>query len=151
MGKTNHDFGLIGYMDVPRNNEFYNLPWLAGSTDGIAEDKYNKENLVVLEVKCPLYRKIKFGKCPEYYFPQVQLNMAILNIDKADFIEYKPPKFYDPSAFELNVVRIQRDHQWFSENIPILRAFWKEVLFWRDRGIESHPDYNKYHRKTLSL
>ena len=99
MGKRNYDFGLIDYNSVARPNDTHSLgrypqgiPWLAGSTDGVAEDLGGHENLILLEIKCPLRRKIVMGKCPEYYYPQVQLNMAILNIDKADFVEYIPAR-----------------------------------------------------------
>ena len=148
MGKKNHDFGLINYKDVPRKNQ-KKFDWLAGSTDGIVTDNHDKEGLIVLEVKCPYYRKVKYGMCPEYYYPQVQLNMAILNIDKADFIEYKPVSKYQ--KFQLNIVRIQRDYEWFNENVPKLEKFWNEVLYWREKGIRSHPQYNKYHKKILNL
>ena len=35
-------------------------------------------------------QKIKHGEIPEYYFPQVQLNMFILDLEVTDFIEYIP-------------------------------------------------------------
>lgn len=152
MGKVNHDFGLIAYDEVKRNSsELYpdNIYWMAGSTDGIAEDVRGLENLIVLEVKCPYRRKIVYGKCPEYYYPQVQLNMSILDIDKADFIEYKPAMNGFP--MELNIVRIHRDPEWFRVNVPIMEAFWKDVEYWRTQDIKTHPEYSKYHKKTLDL
>ena len=62
---------------------------MAGSPDGIAEDVRGLEELILLEVKCPYRRKIVFGKVPDNYYPQIQLNMAIMGINKADYIEYK--------------------------------------------------------------
>ena len=72
MGKKNHDFGLINFDCVDRPHDDHSLVkypkgklyWMAGSTDGIAEDLNNKEDLVVLEVKCPFRRKIIHGHCP---------------------------------------------------------------------------------------
>lgn len=152
MGKVNHDFGLIGYDEVPRDHVMEypdGIYWMAGSTDGIAEDIRNLEDLIVLEVKCPYRRKIIYGKCPDYYYPQVQLNMAILNINKADFIEYKPPS--NNNHMELNIVRIHRDPDWFRTNVPIMEAFWKDVEYWRTQDITTHPEYSKYHKKTIDL
>ena len=156
MGKKNHEFGLISWDEVDRTNDHHaldNYPngisWMAGSTDGIAEDLKNYEDLIVLEVKCPYRRKIVYGKCPKYYYPQVQLNMAILNIEKADFIEYKPSKGNQP--MELNIVRIHRDRDWFDRNVKILDDFWKDVEYWRSRDIKEHPEFWKYHRKSLDL
>lgn len=156
MGKKNYNFGLIDFDAVDRPNDLYSkdnypngIPWMAGSTDGIAEDLDNEEHLVVLEVKCPFRRKIVFGECPEYYYPQVQLNMYILNIDKADFIEYKPATKTEPMI--LNIVRIHKNIQWLDENIPILEKFWKSVVEWRKKDIRTHPEYYKYHKKILSM
>lgn len=155
MGKINHDFGLLVYDEVPRKPcPWYpdGIPWMAGSTDGIAEDVRGLEDLIVLEVKCPYRRKIIYGKCPDYYYPQVQLNMAILDINKADFIEYKPPLYGNP--MELNIVRIHRDQEWFNTNVPIMDAFWKDVEYWQTQDITTHPEYEKYHKppkKTLDL
>lgn len=144
LGKKNYEFGLIDYDSVARPNDPgpKSIPWLAGSTDGVAEDVAGLEKLVLLEVKCPYRRKVVLGKIPEYYYPQVQLNMAILNIDKADFIEYKPSTQGTP--FVLNIVRIQRSHKWLSENLPILEDFWNQVLLWRQRDIREHPEYRLY-------
>lgn len=142
MGKRNHEFGLIAWDEVNREPTEPVIPWMAGSTDGIAEDVLGLEDLVVLEVKCPFRRKIKYGECPEYYYPQVQLNMAILNIDKADFIEYRPALYGKP--MELNIVRIHRDRDWFDKNYPIMDGLWDEIMLWRNRGIHQHPEYEKY-------
>jgi putative phage-type endonuclease len=154
MGKKNYDFGLIDFDAVYRETDLHTkerypngIRWLAGSTDGVAEDLSNKEALVLLEVKCPYRRKIVYGKCPEYYYPQVQLNMAILNLEKADFIEYKPSE--GGSDLVLNIVRIQRDREWFDKNVVILEEFWNSVIYWRTQDITKHPEYYKYHKKGV--
>jgi len=154
MGKVNHEFGLIDFNAVVRpddNHSKINYPdgvyWMAGSTDGIAEDVRELEDLIVLEVKCPYRRKIVHGTCPHYYLPQVQLNMAILNIEKADFIEFIPANHLgNRKPMELNIVRIQRDRNWFDKNVPVIDAFWKEVEYWRTQDIKTHPEYEKYHK-----
>lgn len=165
LGKKNYDFGLIELSSIDpirkksplekfqKNNPDIDISFIAGSPDGIAIDLKGFENLILLEVKCPYRRKIINGYCPDYYYPQVQLNMAIFDIDKADFIEYTPaktsPKFLNQD--ELNIVRIHRDHDWFSTNVPILHAFWQDVLKWRSIGIENHPEYEKYAYKEKEV
>ena len=54
MGKINHEFGLLDFNAVVRENDDHaikNYPtgvnWMAGSTDGIAEDVRDLEDLVV--------------------------------------------------------------------------------------------------------
>ena len=154
MGKIHHEFGLIDYDSVARDEHSIRtypngIPWLAGSPDGVAEDALGLEDLVLLEIKCPYRRKIKLGECPEYYYSQVQLNMAILNINRADYIEYKPASGSNPLV--LNIVRIQRDNRWFDEHYPILRDFWESIIYWRQRDIQDHPEYLAYHKPEPTL
>lgn len=169
MNKTCYDFGLIGWSSVDpiRNHNKLedfkkkypdiNLSFLAGSPDGVVIDNDNKEDLILLEIKSPFRRSLKYGLCPDYYLPQVQLNMAILDIDKADFIEYRPHGYVLGTGEildkpEINIVRIHRDYDWFFKNVPILHKFWQDVLYWRKTGIENHPDYQKIiNRKTRKL
>jgi putative phage-type endonuclease len=144
MGKENNMFGMISFSDldpIRKNKKYVNKDYhfLGGSPDGIAIDKSNLEKLVMLEVKCPMRRKIKHGQIPDYYYPQVQLNMFILDLEIADFVEYIP----EPKV-ELNIVRIHRNEEWFDKNFCILQNFWNEVLLWRTRDIKTHPDYFKY-------
>ena len=140
-GQINYNFGLIAHEDVYNNNDFY---WMAGSPDGIAieKDDDNAEP-VLLEVKCPYRRKIKFGKIPEYYFPQVQLNLFICDLKVADFIEYLPPN-------TMNIVRVFRDKRWLDKNIPVLESFWKDVEYYRSNDIKTHPKFPKQ-KRTLDL
>lgn len=130
MGKENFNFGLLCHRDIHHNEDYY---WLAGSPDGIVQDPENLEaEPILLEVKCPYRRKIIQGKIPDYYFPQVQLNLFICNLETADFIEYVPPN-------ELNIVRIKKDPNWLEKNLKTLEEFWKDVERYREVGIETHP------------
>lgn len=133
MGKKTYTFGMISYGDVDPVRKV-NSPhlvdeqyhFLGGSPDGIAVDIENPmKPLVMLEIKCPLRRKIVHGKIPPYYLPQVQLNMFILDLKVADFIEYIPPSIGGP---DMNIVRIYRDDEWFFNSVKILRNFWDSVL-----------------------
>ena len=83
------------------------------------------------------------GYIPEYYVPQVQLNMFICNLNVADFIEYLPPD-------KMNIVRVYRDQKWLDKNIPILQEFWKEVEYYRNNDIKLHPKFPKQ-KRTLDL
>ena len=132
MGKTNYNFGCISYTDVHTTNLEHSF--LAGSPDGIVESKDNPngEEPILLEVKCPFRRKIIDGYIPEYYVPQVQLNLFICDLKIADFIEYCP------KTNKLNIVRIYKDTNWLNKYLPILKSFWNDVLHYRDVGIERH-------------
>lgn len=149
MGKKNYDFGMISYKDLNpiRTCTRYDhsmYDFLGGSPDGISIDLDNFEKMCLVEVKCPLRRKIKHGQIPSYYLPQVQLNMFILDLEIADFIEYVPGVLPGTNQ-ELNIVRIHRDHEWFEKNGPKLKEFWDLVLEWRQKDITTHPEYSKYY------
>ena len=140
-GQVNYNFGLIAHEDVYHNKDYY---WMAGSPDGISISKSNVQaNPVLLEVKCPYKRKIKFGKIPEHYLPQVQLNLFICDLQVADFIEYLPPN-------TMNIVRVYRDQKWLNKNIPVLQKFWQEVEYYRNNDIKLHPKFPKQ-KRTLDL
>jgi len=140
-GQENFNFGLISHQDVYNNEDYY---WLAGSPDGISINKNDPNSKpILLEVKCPYKRKIVSGKIPEYYYPQVQLNMFICGLDVADFIEYLPPK-------TMNIVRVYKNSEWLDKNLVILEKFWKEVEYYRINDIKTHEKF-KRQKKILDL
>ena len=84
------EFGLLGHP------EHY---FLGASPDGICSpykrDKVTPTPLVgrMLEIKCPLMRKIKYSGdikdtiCPIYYWCQVQLQLECCDLDECDFVQ----------------------------------------------------------------
>lgn len=117
-------FGLLLHRDYP---------WLGGSPDGITTDG------ILLEVKCPISRKIVQGEIPEHYLSQVLLNLEICDLEIAHFIEYKPGK--SDNDYIINIVEVKRDRKWFVENVNIMKEFWDSVLEYRSKGISTHPNY----------
>lgn len=103
----------FGFMKHPT------ISFLGGSPDGVTNTG------ILLEVKCPYRRKIVQDQMPDMYIPQIQLLMEIMELDAADFIEYKPPEVWREGKF--NVVRKQRDTEWFSKRLPMLQSTMDEV------------------------
>lgn len=97
--------------------------WLGASPDGIT---YNGK---LIEIKCPLKREIKH-EIPNYYYPQVQIQMEVCNIDECIFIQYKPSM--NANDCEFDILEIKRDREWFEKTFPILQEFWNEVLYNRE-------------------
>jgi putative phage-type endonuclease len=117
-GSTSHEIGLVQHRDYA---------WLGGSPDGVTEGG------ILLEIKCPLTRKIT-PKVPEYYMPQIQLLMEILELNECDFVQYKPPE-------EFQVTRVQRDRGWFEMARPKLEKIWRRIEHGRLHGLcEIIPD-----------
>ena len=96
--------------------------WLGGSPDGVTESGK------LIEIKCPMSRKIK-NDCPKHYLAQLQVLMDVLDLEECDFIQYRP----DP--YEFVVVNIKRDRDWFAEKMPIMKKFWQKVLDGRESGL----------------
>lgn len=119
-GEIVHELGLVPH---PEHN------WLGGSPDGVTESGK------LVEIKCPMMRKIE--PCvPEHYMPQLQLCMEIMDLDEADFIQYKPADFNWPRPEEFVVVNVKRDRDWWNTYFPVMKEFWEKVLFHREHGIE---------------
>lgn len=115
--KTGHKVHPVGIFVHPEHG------WLGGSPDGLTE------TCELIEVKCPLKRKIEH-KIPAYYYPQVQLCMEILDIDVCHFIQYRP--IMQPGDTEiLDILQVPRSKEWFSRNLPKMRSFWDDVLAYR--------------------
>lgn len=140
MGKIQHEVGLICYDQIHGPSEY---SMIAGSPDGIAQYRDDPEREpLMLEFKVPFRRKIVPGVIPEHYISQVQLNLLICDLEWGEFVEWKPDPFF------MNIVRVERDAHWLSVNLPILQDFYREIVKYRNVGIENHPKYADYVAKT---
>lgn len=116
-GRKSHEIGLVQHREYP---------WLGASPDGVTEDG------LLIEIKCPLTRKIE-PKVPKYYFPQVQLQLEITDLEECDFIQYRPAS--EGKVEEFVVVRVKRDREWFSKNLPAMKAVWDRIVAGRKHGL----------------
>ena len=105
------------------------IDWLGGSPDGVTESGK------LIEIKCPLSRKIT-PEVPVYYMPQLQLLMEILNLEEAVFIQYKPAEIAWPGPEEFVLTEVKRDREWFKEQLPVMDALWKRVIWHRANGCD---------------
>jgi putative phage-type endonuclease len=110
--KKTHEIGIVRH---PKYS------WLGGSPDGITEDG------LLVEIKCPLTRKIE-AKVPKHYMPQIQLLLEITDLEECDFIQYRPPE-------EFVVVRVPRDRTWFETNFPAIEKIWNKIVQGRQKGL----------------
>jgi len=158
--RTSFSLGLVDYSTIHGQNNTIgngiNLSFLAGSVDGISVLSeypttssicHHESILSVLEVKCPYRRKIIHGQIPEYYYPQIQMNMHILDIPYGDYVEYIPKGLWGKKECEMNIVRVYKDDQWLYNVTPVLYEFWNDVLYYTEHGIHNHPKYTFYLNK----
>lgn len=118
-GRKSHEIGLVRHRDYP---------WLGASPDGVTEDG------LLIEIKCPLTRKIE-AKVPKHYWPQVQLQLEITDLDECDFIQYRPASAEPEKSEEFVVVRVTRDREWFAKNLPAMKASWDRIVAGRIHGL----------------
>jgi len=117
-GRKSHEIGLVQHRDYP---------WLGASPDGVTEDG------LLIEIKCPLTRKIE-AKVPKHYLPQVQLQLEITDLEECDFVQYRPASA-EGTEPEFVVVRVKRDREWFQKNLPTMKAIWERVVNGRINGL----------------
>lgn len=112
-GRKSHEIGLVRHRTYP---------WLGASPDGVTEDG------LLIEIKCPFSRKIE-AKVPKHYYPQVQLQLEITDLEECDFIQYRqePPEFV--------IVRVKRDREWFATNLPAMQKAWDRIVAGRTHGL----------------
>jgi putative phage-type endonuclease len=137
-GKKTHEIGLVQH---PK------YPFLGGSPDGITEDG------ILVEIKCPLTRKIE-DKVPKHYAPQIQLLLEILDFEECDFVQYRPASTKDVVPFgpcaengappeqvrvevpeTFVVTRVIRDREWFEKHLQTMQKFWDGVIRARENGL----------------
>jgi len=120
-GRKSHEIGLVQHREYP---------WLGASPDGVTEDG------LLIEIKCPLTRKIE-AKVPKHYLPQVQLQLEITDLEECDFIQYRPgnAESVPPTQEEYVVVRVKRDRAWFAKHLPAMKAAWDRILKGREHGL----------------
>lgn len=120
-GRKSHEIGLVQHRVYP---------WLGASPDGVTEDG------LLIEIKCPLTRKIE-AKVPKHYLPQVQLQLEITDLEECDFIQYRPGdnESVPPRPEEFVVVRVTRDRTWFEKNLPAMKAAWDRICHGRTHGL----------------
>ena len=84
LGRSHYEIGLVPFTQFQDPDKMIDdsmdCSFLAGSVDGVTVSQTNPNNINIIEVKCPLFRRIKYGVIPEYYYPQVQMNIHILNV-----------------------------------------------------------------------
>jgi putative phage-type endonuclease len=122
-GRKSHEIGLVQHRQYP---------WLGASPDGVTEDG------ILIEIKCPLSRKIE-AKVPKHYLPQVQLQLEITDLEECDFIQYRPEEMTTDTHVtkpeEYVVVRVKRDREWFATHLPAMKASWDRVVAGRKNGL----------------
>ena len=121
------EFGLIAHATHPQ---------LAYSPDGVSVDPSGRTAPILLEIKCPLRRKIT-DKVPSYYQHQLNLGMDVFDLDMTHFVQFKPSEVFGEEVFHLTEVK--RVRGWLDAHAQTIEQFWQEVEKWKQIGWYKHP------------
>lgn len=109
---------------------------------GVSFDGVDLKNNYIVEIKCPNYssvfRSVFEDGIQEYYYPQVQLQLAVANalwgINKAYFCSYFPDGVYVYDHFDfierlktLAVIDVDYDEHYFREMVKVIKVYRKFV------------------------
>lgn len=146
LGITIFDVGLLVHKD---------LPWLGASPDGITScgkcveikvcfvshacSAQTGGQHVRVSLQCPMQRDIVPGKIPAHYFPQVQVQMEVCDLDATVWIEYKPKELTETGQYFLAIHMIERDRDWFARHKDALHDFFVDYRALRERTPPQAP------------
>ena len=130
-GEVVHELGLCPH---PEHS------WLGGSPDGVSESGK------LVEIKCPPMRQIVPGEVPLCYEAQIQICMEIMDVESCYFCQYAPFDVTFPAPEVFDVTIVPRDREWFKKYLPVMDAFWKRVLYYREHLDECPKEKEKVKR-----
>jgi putative phage-type endonuclease len=103
---------------IPGVYQSIEYPFMLASLDGICMD-----NKLILEVKCTNKKNhelAKDGKIPDYYYPQVQHQIAVCDIDCCHYFSFDG----DSGV----IVIVDRDEEFIKRMIEIEYEFYQEMI-----------------------
>jgi putative phage-type endonuclease len=96
-------------------------------------DKLARYFPINVEIKCP-FKRIPLHAVPEYYWSQVQHQMAVLNLEETHFVQYIP-KNYNPKYKDglIDIVIIKFDEVWWQSALVEIKQFYQEVVAYYEK------------------
>lgn len=73
-----------------------------------------------------------------FYFVQVQLQLEVLDLEVAHFVQYRPATTWTEEEFDLTVV--PRDRQWFHNSLPVFAKFYNEWQALKQKLDDESPE-----------
>ena len=111
------DIGLL--IGPPENSSVYVPSFMGATPDAVAIGKD-----LLIEIKCPFSRQPEHC-VPEYYYPQVQQQMAVTGINTCHFVQFIPPSTFDDGL--IDIVEIKFDPVWWCKALDFVVKFWMTV------------------------
>lgn len=99
--------------------------YMMASLDGLSQD-----GSTVLEIKCPGKKDHDIaasGKVPEKYYPQLQHQLATIQLNIVHYFSYLNGEFH--------LVEVPRDDEYIEKLFCREEAFWKKVQKWEEPAL----------------
>lgn len=109
------------------------LKWLGASPDGVT----NTGRLI--EIKCPYKRKPIPTEVPHHYWPQIQVQLECTNLDSCYFVQWQPAHLAIDNEEVFSITVVERDRQWFKDNVDDLKSFWTDLMQLRKTYVPLPP------------
>lgn len=109
------------------------LTWLGASPDGVT----NTGRLI--EIKCPFKRKPIPNYIPAHYYPQIQVQLECTDLDECYFIQWQPSHLALDNEEIFCIVLVERDRQWFADNVDALKSFHTDLMVKREHYVPPPP------------
>ena len=145
------DIGWCRGPPADHDDERYLLPNFVGATpDGVCKHKP-----VLVEVKCPYYKREIKGGIPDKHWPQLQVQMAVTGIHTVHYVRYLPPTV---SSFgHIDIQEAKFDPVWWKMAVIEAIDFFNHLMKIRIGEIQmppvpqkkAKPEYNKKRRCRL--
>ena len=130
-GTTHEPLALADYMleyrAVDKCGFFEYQDWLGASPDGLMGDDS------IIEIKCPFGlrddKDCNFKSIDDqpHYYAQIQIQLLCTGRTRC--------AFYQWSQHGHRLEHVYLDRTWLDDNLPILKAFWKEYMAIRDEPL----------------
>ncbi len=117
---------MLGNLFIPGVYTSIEHPFMLASLDGVCID-----NKMILEVKCTNKKNhelAKNGKIPDYYYPQVQHQISVCNVDQCHYFSFDGRSGV--------VVVVDRDDKFISNMIEMELEFYQEMTMAHSRGAD---------------
>jgi len=125
LGDEPLEFGLLVHPE---------LPWLGASPDGIF-----RRSGAMIEIKCPYKRVIVPGEIPHHYFPQVQCQLEVCDLETCYFVQWQPAHLSHTGKEVFDIVLLGRDRDWFQKHKEALHEFWTDLMAARKAYVPPPP------------